>query len=1046
MSHLIREVESALRAVLVPLAPEVPGRGESENHKRSIAAIISALDIPSADPVGKEWLKQAGSYQGRAHRRNLAEPAPFNDAFIQYFDDFQGILDYVLDKAEAKFAAIIVKLDELAVKTHPVAEDVGFLLTSVPQSPVTLGRFFERISDPAWLPLLRRKDVFAKPPEPEEHDGTVSFPPWPPMQYLLKMAPIMAVEVTEIVRNLPATGNASVNAQLVAVARALPTDRSAELLPRLIETLDSQYRLVFPDQLAELMASFTIAGDTTSALRLARSMLTFDDPEEDEQDGASPSRSRREPVLRIDEHTYGEILHRHMPPLAAAAGVEAIELMVELLEISIIDSSSPHMIESREDHSSIWRKAISSGGLGHDHDTKNQLTTALRESIAARVSQDPEDLQRIVGMLEARGWPIFHRLALDLLCQNVPVDGTIVGERLTDRANFDDAQLRSEYDRLLSARFEELDIEDQAKILTMIEQGPPGLDSHAKWVREAHGYEPTPEELQTYMEVWQRDRLSPIADDLPDGWGARYDALVARNGPPRPRTPAVGGGGFISERSPATPEELAALEIDELVNYLTAFEPSSEFPGPSKRGLSLTLTDVVAAEPDRYLAAGRRLGDLAVDYVQAIVNGVQRAVSNGKEINWNQVLDLCEAIVDHPRPPATDEGSDNGWGWARLDVMRLLSQGFASSNPPTDNHRRRIFVVIATVASDPNPSPDDEERYGSSNNSPDLSLNCVRPRAIEAVMRYGVWVYQRHPNDAFIEVTELVAKHLDPREEPSVAVRSVLGSHFGNLVAFNQEFAAQAASRVFPDDERYRALWEAAWGGHLARGMPNRPTWKALQAQYALAVARLEGEGDDGHKHGRTRALGNHLVHLYLAGELRLEDGLIAEFFDKADEEVRRQILEWIGRWLAEEDTSLEPPLLDRLLALWDSRIAAARAAPTKELSAYGWWFCSPRLTTDRRVCGLRDALALSGSVEPAHLVVEHLAALSSEDPRSAAELLVEMVNREENGWRFAQWDESARTIIHNAQASPFAFAQEAAQHAASRAAARGHLAWLEFE
>lgn len=89
-------------------------KGGGNGHRDQIRAILAALGIPTTDPVAKKWLCQAGSYPARAHRRNLANPAAVADDFVDLFDDFQDILDYVLDMMEANFAPVIAALDRLA--------------------------------------------------------------------------------------------------------------------------------------------------------------------------------------------------------------------------------------------------------------------------------------------------------------------------------------------------------------------------------------------------------------------------------------------------------------------------------------------------------------------------------------------------------------------------------------------------------------------------------------------------------------------------------------------------------------------------------------------------------------------------------------------------------------------------------------------------------------------------------------------------------------------------------------------------------------------
>jgi hypothetical protein len=1054
VAHLMREIESALRDVLVPLsASSAPAADEDakesgSSHKDEIRAILAALGIPITDPVAKKWLRQAGSYHGRAHRRNLAEPAPVTDTVTQFFDDFQGILDYVLDEMEANFASVIATLDQLAVKAPATADDVKFLLTSVPQDFVALGRFFEGIADPSWLPLLRSARLFAEPPQPELHDdNTVGFPPWPQLRYLVRMATVLPGEVTEIAKAIPTTDNAAVNSGIIDIGRALPVANSAQLVPRLAATLETRYRIGFPMRLAELIGAFSEAGDIPSALALTRALLSFEPAEPEESDLRSKLvRSMREPQLRIDEHTYESILQRHTTPLAATIGRPVIELLAGLLEEAITVSASPEMIEEGQDFSSVWRRAVASGGLSHDLGMKSKLATALSQALAARADAVPADLRPLLDFLNTRRWSIFRRLSLNLLARST-TDEPEIRIQLSDPAVFDDLQVRPEYDRLLTARFASLDSGAQQVILAMVERGPNHVDGHIEWIRQAQGREPTSEELQTYVEIWQRDRLGPIAGQLPEDWTSRYEELVSTNGPPRPSDAPLFTGGPIAERSPTNAEELATLNIDDLVAYLVAFEPSPEFLGPSKGGLAQTLTNVVAADPSRYLFAARQLGDLDVEYAHGALNGIVRALTNGEALEWDQVIDLCETIVSHPRSQAPDDSTADGWGWARLDVMRLLTSGFTGPHSPGDEHRQRIFDLIAAVARDPHPTPVEEERFGPPNMSPDdLALNSVRPRAIDAAVQYGVWVYQNHPGDPFSEITTLIEQHLDPVADPSVAVRAVLGREFSNLLAFDGGWAEAAAARIFPAEELLRRLWEAAWDAYLWRGLRNKPTWLALRDQYALAVARLTPGSEDRRDQGRDHALANHLMNLYWSGELSLDEGLLAEFFDRADDETRRLALESVGRGLAQDGPPLEPAVLDRLLALWDSRVRAAQIRASKELSAYAWWFCSTRLPAERRFDGLRNALTLAGAAEPAHIVVEQLASLSADHPRPAAELLADMVDHETDGWRFSLWDESAATIIRTALASPDHEARRAAQEAASRAAARGHLSWLDVQ
>ena len=1053
VGHLIREIESSLRDVLQPLAKEAGTVGEmtkkdkDDKHKFEITSILSLLDIPLDNEVGKRWLSQAGSYHAKAHRQALDAPRPLEASLGQFFDEFESILDYVLNRMEANYSWIFVRVDELAVKAPATDADLGLLLGSFPQDAIVLGRFFERASDPSWLTLVRERGLYDTPPEPEldSDEGTVSFPPWPQTQLLVRHALVQPDDVAEIVNGIPETDNLYVNAAIVDVARALPIEKVPELLPWLKLTLNAKYRMSFPGSLGELIGRLADASLHGAAIDLAQAILSFEKTPGPDEGGSSTElmRSLREPPLRVNEHLYVDILRRQIPRLIQAVGMPAIDMIAALLEEAIIMSSSKDMIAGHIDFSSTWCREIAPEGLNFDHGIKTHLTLALRDGSVSQAGGSPGALRSFVESIEARQWSIFQRLALNVLRVHGALDMTLVEEHLVNPVIFSDRQILPEYERLIAAHFDGLTDEAQLYILTLIEQEP-DTEQYAQWVRERLGREPTDDETNAFVETAILERITPIADQLPSQWRARYEQYLDVHGPHSSRVLSTNSG-FFGTRSPATAEELASLEVDALIDYLASFESSGGVLDPSKGGLASTLTDVVAANPNQFLSFAARFAALDIEYVNGIINGLNRAVTNGIDVDWVGALGLCEAVVHRPRTSPDNDDGDR-WGWTRLEAVRLLSTGFSSAKPLQPEHGDRALAVIETVTNDPHPTPEDEVNYGPPNMSPeDLSLNSVRSRAIEAAIEYGVWKHQRDPDSSFEDVISIVERHLDPAVDPSVAVRSVIGRNFSNLVAFDRSWAERAADRIFPADEELRHLWTAAWDSYLWRGLRNKPTWLALQSQYAMAVRRVEPGNDERAQRGRDQALTNHLVSLYWAGEIGLENGLLADLLTVADEDLRRSVLEAVGRGLAPDGPPLEDPVLHRLLALWNSRVDAVRLEPTGELSAFGWWFCSSQISPDVRVQGLGDVLALSGHAEPAHQVVEQLAAMSSEHPREAAELLGSMAEREDDGWRFTLWDESASQIIKAGVASGDPEALRLAREAASRAAARGHSRWLEY-
>src|SRR5438093_19443 len=59
VGHLLREIESALRSVLISLSHPAPQKTKngSQAHAEEIKTILKDLEIPESDPIAGLWLK-----------------------------------------------------------------------------------------------------------------------------------------------------------------------------------------------------------------------------------------------------------------------------------------------------------------------------------------------------------------------------------------------------------------------------------------------------------------------------------------------------------------------------------------------------------------------------------------------------------------------------------------------------------------------------------------------------------------------------------------------------------------------------------------------------------------------------------------------------------------------------------------------------------------------------------------------------------------------------------------------------------------------------
>jgi len=318
------------------------------------------------------------------------------------------------------------------------------------------------------------------------------------------------------------------------------------------------------------------------------------------------------------------------------------------------------------------------------------------------------------------------------------------------------------------------------------------------------------------------------------------------------------------------------------------------------------------------------------------------------------------------------------------------------------------------TATDPSPTPEFELRYGGTNmDPPTISLNTVRGQAIHAAIQYGLWLKRRPRRTSadgagsLTAVFALLDAHLDPDRDKSLGVRAVYGWYFPMLLYLNRDWATSNLGNVFPSQSEHARFLKAAWGAYLAFTSANNLlySFEALRGQYEAAVRQFTAEDED------AEHLVNHLVILYLRGQIALSDGgLLGEFFVRAGVKLRTAALHKVGVDLHGAQGDVDPAALGRVQALWEARREVASSPPrsSEEMSEFGWLFASSRLPDDWSLKELKLAAGLADNIEPYHLVLERLAVLAESHPVQVLECLSAMIRMK----RALVWPEETRVVV----------------------------------
>ena len=500
-------------------------------------------------------------------------------------------------------------------------------------------------------------------------------------------------------------------------------------------------------------------------------------------------------------------------------------------------------------------------------------------------------------------------------------------------------------------------------------------------------------------------------------------------------------GGWVGPTSPKTVEELQKMSVEEIAQFLKTWTPPDDLFAPSPEGLGRAISSVVCQNPETFAQEASYFIGLDPTYVRSVLVGLRDAIKLNHYFKWPPALELSRWVMEQPReiagrPKRRNVDMDPDWGWTRKSIADLLSEGFKEGpgGIPIDV-RSTVWEIMQLLTDDPEPTPEDETRYGgSARDTVNLSINTTRGEAMHAVIRYALWVHRylkllpdagEHIGrgfDEMPEVRDVLNLHLDVMREPSLAIRSVYGQWFPWLVLIDPNWAAANAVKIFPLDELQKDFFDAAWSAYIIYCNPYDNVFEVLREHYAYAIDCLPSENKERSLSNPDTQLAEHLMTFYWRGKLNCEEtkGLLEQFWVKGGPKVRGHALNFIGRSLKDLQKLVPPEFLECLKILWGKRLQAAKMSITPdshryEMAAFGWWFASGKFEDRWTMEQLLESLRIAGKTESEDDVLEKLEGVVQSMPKEAVECLELMVRGDKEGWRIYGWQEHIKPILSKA-------------------------------
>ncbi len=914
--------------------------------------------------------------------------------------------------------------------------------------------FFEKLTSPGWIEPLEKEGFFKEPWAPVSEGRYVSFPFWPQSKYLARMAAMAPDTVLEVIQRIPNTDNVRIHEDYADAALSMPPNTAAKILPLAKSWLSSPYLMLLPMKLGHLLRHLAVGGETAAALDLAAALLTV-----------IPNKETSRPHGRFEDYSYGEILEQDIPPLLTRDPLGTLRVLANALEQAVM-SGAVGVPGEREDYSASWRPAVEEHAQNNEYDVRPLLVAAVRDAATIVVTTSTLPLAEVFEALDERPWKIFSRIGHHLVGTFPDLDLELTRRLAFDTNRAGDPTYHHEYWRLALASCQHLSQDDREVFLQRLET------ELEKDEREAESLSPDiadQEKRRARYRLFRR--LSLLRQALPPSGQLRWNELKGEfSEVEHPEFLTYTSGVWTGPTSPKSSEELSAMAVEELVEYLRNWRPTDAFMGDSEEGLARKIAPVVAENPELYATRAMDFCGLDPTYVRSLIDGLRQARRRRHAFDWEPVLDMCEWIVTQPRSipgRIVDENHDDldpDWGWTRKEIAGLLEDGFEEGVGALPQRLRgQIWSALSPLTSDPDPTPEHEARYGGSNMNPlALSINSVRGVALYAVVKYSLWVRRYLETegdtsalarglDAIPEVQRVLEDHLRVDLDPSLSTRAVFGQWLPWLHRLDPNWTLEQLPHIFPRSDEQRALRSAAWGSYLLYSGVFNNIFHLLRDEYAFAIERIGqdnfGGRDDEHPDLR---LVDHLMIFYIRGliELRDERGLLQQFYRNAPIEYRERGIRFVGSLLHNESSDALPAEVQlRLQALFDMRLKNEEPSTerARELAHFGWWFASGKLPQDWAVSRLITVLRTGRQLDAQNLVVKQLAVAAQTDPISTSEALLLLVLADSDAWGFGLWVEEGRVVLERALAQADPRPRDHANRTINLLAARGNRAYVDL-
>ena len=881
--------------------------------------------------------------------------------------------------------------------------------------------FFSRLENPLWLEPLAERGYFKHPPRSQRFDnGTIQFPYWPQIQYLTNVCREAPDEVINLVMDLPEIDNPVVYDGILDIALRLPGKQSVKLKDKMLKYANMDHQLS-PHKYAELLAHWTTKKQTSAALELSKLLVAFaPDPQSAEKqkrrnEDPMPWGTLLHPAPRFDLWVYREIMLKGIRPLAENEPYQVARLLIRATSNMIHLRTHQEDLDKEADHSEIWCNLLSEPESDYERAEKvlvHALTFAC-EKVFEKSRNAVVDMDKI---LRKQRWKVFKRLRYHLYAK-YPNEKTKpwIRESILTHKDYGLWEHPYEFQQMIRRACEHfgetlLTEAERTCIFDSILKGP-SKENYQHWLVGWLGEEFTEERFKERQQRFHLSQFTPFTSVLFGEYATRYKTLKGKTGDPISDEDYLSSKvrvGSVSNQSPRTPDDLANLTNEDLLNFINGWEKEDKPPKNNSfvriniealaNAFQTFFRELIISDTNRlkFWMENRDRIERPI-YIRMMIYAMQADVREKNFDNLNKWLTFSEWVLTHSDQKykgdhrGSDESGENpDWSSARRAVCDFIGTCLEKDIDVPVTARGRLATLLETLCTQFDWHLDERNPNRLYRNDPlTEGINNTRSQVLDNLVKFGFWLRKHEPQCEVHEVTTLLEKRFSSETgylltPPEYAI---LGKNYLSIYNLNKKWAIAHKSDFFPQAPSKRQEWYAAFSSFVLCNGASKPIFTILQDDFKFALQHLDDiKNRDRGDHEPIDILGDRLFTYYLweTYPLNGKESLIERFYERTNKKREHwaNLFSCIGHRLGNSGKNLDPNLKDRIIAFFEWRLK--QEEPT-ELRHFTSWLQAECLDAEWRLNAYSRVLDVC-EVEDWGLYFETLREMLSNDTPKVVE------------------------------------------------------------